>query len=264
MLPIYIMTRGRPNKQITMEHLPDDAKRMVSLVCNHDEVTDYVDAGWDEYLLPADDSVKDYSSKMQFCLDMIRDHDRGKGIIMDDDLWFDIRRTDAQKLRKPTHPDELLPMFNKILTLLDSTPLVGIHPRQFGHAKPLPYVENGKVVCVQAVNLNLFPANFPRVDRWPILSDVWLNCGLLSRGYGNKLITEFVVDWAPVMADGGCSSYRDHEMQKQGCLMLEEEFGPYLKVVKKKTKSDGFGGERYDFNVQWKRLYAAGAAKRSV
>lgn len=263
MIPIFIMTRDRAHKQITMKHLPEAIASQVKLVVSNLDVPAYEKAGWAKHLLIAPVSVVSYSTKMQYCIDMIR-ASGGKGIIMDDDLWFDIRISGQNKLRKPEHPDEILPMFELIEELLETTPLVGIHPRQFGHAKPLPYVENGKVVCVQAINLNLFPKDFPRVDYFPILSDVWLNCGLLSRGYGNKLITEYVVDWGPVMSEGGCSSYRDAEMQKEGCLLLENDFGPYLKVVKKQTKSDGFGGERYDFNVQWKRLYASGVSKRHI
>ena len=198
--------------------------------------------------------VDNYSKKMQWCIDEIK-LDGGKGIIMDDDLWFDIRRNDAEKLRKPEHKDELLGMFRMIEELLEDTALVGVHPRQFGHAKPLPYVENGKMVCVHAINTSLLPDNFPRVDGFPILSDVRLVAGLLARGIPNKLITQYVVDWAPCMADGGCSDYRTHEMQREGCEQLAEMFGPYLKVKIKETKNDGFGGERYDFTCRWRDLY---------
>ena len=255
----YIMTKGRVNKQITLDHLPDKIKENTFLICDKTEALKH-----EHQTIHAPSSVIDYSTKMQWIIDMIRERDNGIGVIMDDDLWFDIRIQDKEKLRKPKNKDELLPLFEQLEQLLITTPLVGVHPRQFGHAKPLPYVSNGKIVCLQAINTNLFPSNFPAVDEFPILSDVRLNCGLLSRGYENKLITNFVVDWAPCMAEGGCSSYRDYEMQKKGCEMLGNMFEPFLKVVKKKSKNDGFNGERYDFNVQWKRMYAEGLSKRSI
>jgi hypothetical protein len=250
------MSRGRANKQITVEHLPSEICQDVHIICNHDEGEEYEKHNkLALHIVPAPPEIDNYSKKMQWCIDEIRDKCDGKGIIMDDDLWFDIRRTDAEKLRKPEHKDELLEMFRMIELLLEDTALVGIHPRQFGHAKPLPYVENGKMVCVHAINTSLLPDNFPRVDGFPILSDVRLVAGLLARGIPNKLITQYVVDWAPCMADGGCSDYRTHEMQREGCEQLAEMFGPYLKVKIKETKNDGFGGERYDFTCRWRDLY---------
>lgn len=252
----YIMSSGRANNQITWDHLPADIKGRTSIVCNPGEYQDYTAGGPHNraHIIEPPEEINDYSKKMQWLIDLIKE-DTGIGAIMDDDLWFDIRRDDAEKLRKPMTNDEILPMFEQVEALLQDTALVGIHPRQFGHNKELPYVENGKMVCFHAINTRLWPAHFPRVDGFPILSDVRLVAGLLARGVPNKLITTFVVDWAPCMADGGCSDYRTHEMQKQGCEQLEEMFGPYLKVKKKTTKGDGFGGERYDFTCRWKDLY---------
>ena len=247
---LYIMTRGRANKQITLKHIPPSFYSKTYLVCPKSEVLEH-----EHMTFSVPTKIDNYSKKMQFLIDHIRNEDNGIGVIMDDDIWFDKRIVGQEKLRKPIDEHEVCDMFSEMEHLLQTTALVGVHPRQMGQNKELPFVCNGKIICVQGINTNLFPRNMPRVDKYPILSDVWLNCELLSRGIGNKLITTWVQDHASCQAPGGCSIYRTPEMQKECCEELERKFAPYFKVVKKTAKNNWLGGERYDFRCQWKRLF---------
>jgi hypothetical protein len=210
------------------------------------------------------DYVKNYSDKMQWIL-MDGMHDgNDKAVILDDDLVFSTRyRTPKGKPGLLTaKPDDDFAMqkvktqFDFMEELLDDTPLVGIHPRQMGHMAPLPYKENGKIVCIQGINRRLIPRI--KINYFPILSDVFLNANLLARGLGNKIITGICVDWGTCQAPGGCSIYRTPAMQKQACEALERMYGPYITVKKKESKNGWLGGERYDFVGQWKKLGASG------
>lgn len=247
---LLIMTRGRVGKQRTLESIPTAWLDRTMLVAPIKELGRHFHT---TFGVP--DWVDNYSKKFQYIIDgnVVDDN---KVVILDDDLVFSKRVGD--KLLKVRDKEELNEMFELMDELLDTTALVGVHPRQMGHTKPTPYVENGKVICIQGVNRELC-APMPRVDRFPILADVILNCTLLSRGIGNKLITSFVQDWGSCQAPGGCSLYRTPEMQKEAVEWVAKEFAPYAKaVVKKPKQAKWLGDERVDLTVQWKRMYMNG------
>jgi hypothetical protein len=203
--------------------------------------------------------VTNYSQKVQWALQYIADSHNGKGIIMDDDLWFD-KRVEVPagvKLLKIDHVDELNSMFEEVYAHMEQVALTSIHPRMMGQHAPLPYKEVGKVVCFQAVNTLLFPKGvIPIVDYEPILADVFLNLHLLSRGCKNRLVTRFVMNWGPSQAVGGCD-YRTIEMQAEATARVAEMYGPYAKQVWKKAKKENWLGAdgRPDLRIQWKELY---------
>jgi hypothetical protein len=259
---LYIMSRGRSTKQTTLHNIPLEWQKRTYVVHNNDESEQYSHI---PQAIPAPTWVQNYSDKMQYLIDRIELHDGGIGVIMDDDLWFNKRIEGQEKLRKPENASESSEIWQQMEQLLQNTALVGIHPRQMGHNKKLPYVENGKIICVQGINTHLFPGDFERVNHYPILSDVWLNCQLLSRGVGNKLITTWVQDHGSCQAPGGCSIYRTPDMQRECCEALETKFSPHFKTVIKEPKSAKWmGGKRYDFRVQWKRMYEEGRSKRNL
>jgi hypothetical protein len=205
--------------------------------------------------------VKNYSDKFKYLVELDDGHD--KAVIIDDDLKFSVPYiNDNGDRRLQTVPDEASAIeagFWYMEKLLTDTALVSFHPRQMGHTKEPPYVENGKVVCAQGINRRLV-GHIPDLDRFPILADVILNATLLERGIGNKLITTLFIDWYPCQAPGGCSETRTAEVQAEACYWLEERFGPYIKAVEKEAASGWLGGKRVDFRGQWKKLYAAGVA----
>lgn len=257
---LYIMTRGRVGAQRTLQSIPSNYLARTYLVCPSDESTLH-----SHQTIGVPSFVDNYSKKMKWIVEDGMGDENEKAVIIDDDLIFS---------RRITHPDgrpglktiageeinQLMPqLFQYIEFLLDDTALVGVHPRQMGHQAPLPFKENGKVICVQGINRRLV-GNIPDLDRFPILSDVILNATLLSRGQGNKIVTSFCQDWGPSQAPGGCSDYRTPAMQREACIWLANRFGPYIKFVEKESKNGWLGGVRADFVGQWKKLYDAGVA----
>ncbi len=265
---LYIMTRGRVGKQYTLSRLPEKWKAKTFLVCPDQEVILHAAAGETCGVIPAHPYVKDYSTKFQWILDgmpVSYEYDNvldkeDKAVIMDDDLVFSKRNAEG-KLITIRDPEELSPMFDQMEALLDTYPLVGVHPRQMGqHTKP-PYVENGRIICIQGINRRLIGQ--VKVDQYPILADVVLNCTLLARGQRNAIISTFFQDHGPCQAEGGCSIYRTGEMQNRAVDYIAQRFGPFARTVQRHTISGWLQDEkgvRNDYTCQWKRLHAAGAA----
>ena len=180
-----------------------------------------------------------------------------KCVIMDDDLRFATREGD--KLLAVATKDQQTKLEDAFISLyrhLDHVPLASFHPRMMAQDKPLPYVENGKVICMQAINRKVVENVW--VKAFPILADVALNLWILSRGLGNRLITDVVLDFGSCQAPGGCSLTRTAEMQKQAVKYYAELYAPYFKEIKKKPKGTTWladeEGYRTDFRCQWKKL----------
>lgn len=249
-MQLLIMTRGRIGKQRTLQSIPTAWLERTHLVVPAEEHGKH-----EHKTIPVPEWVDNYSKKFQYIIDG-RAIDDNKVVILDDDLVFS-KRVEG-KLLKVQDKEELDTMFQTMEAMLDETALVSVHPRQMGHLAPLPYAENSKVICIQGVNRTLCNP-MPRVDQFPILADVVLNCTLLSRGMGNKLITTFCQDHGSCQAPGGCSIYRTPEMQKEAVEYVADRFAPFAKAVTKRPKqAKWMGDERTDLRVQWKKLYAWG------
>jgi hypothetical protein len=256
---LYIMTRGRVGKQTTLAQLPKAWKEKTWLVCPESEKHDH-----QSILAPP--YIDNYSRKFQWIMqgmefgDFAYRHDENdKAVILDDDLVFSKKNADG-KLITIRDPEELSPMFEQMEKLLDDYPLVGVHPRQMGQDAPEPFVENGRIICIQGINRALIGK--VRVDQFPILADVVLNLTLLARGDGNVLLTTFFQDHGPCQAPGGCSIYRTAAMQRDAVNYLVDRFGPFVKGVERRVKTQWLQdseGVRYDYRAQWKALHRAGA-----
>ncbi len=268
---LYIMTRGRIGTQRTYLSIPYSWRDKCWLVVPEEEHEQHYTLGGDDdfgkkiptIAVPA--SVTNYSEKMKWIIEDGMEDGEEVCCILDDDLVFSRQYIkDDGKVGLMTltgaECERILTLFGYMEILLEDTALVGVHPRQMGHLQKPPYNDNGKVICVQGINRRLV-GTIPDIDRFPILADVVLNATLLERGQGNKIITTFFQDWGSCNAPGGCSEYRTPAMQAEACYWLEERFGPYIKAVEKEAKSGWLGGKRVDFRGQWKKLYAAGAAR---
>lgn len=181
-------------------------------------------------------------------------------VILDDDLVFSTYHMNG-KLMTQRDPEQIGPMFDQIEVLLDEFPLVGVHPRQNAqNSHAMRYVKNGRIICIQGINRE--SVGKVKVDQFPILADVVLNCTLLARGQSNAIITTYFQDHGPCQAPGGCSLYRTPDMQRRAVEYLSARFPGFVKAIHRVTKGANWLGEngRTDYVAQWKRLNAAGVA----
>ena len=255
---LYIMTRGRVGKQFTLSRLPERWKAKTWLVSD--------DEGHTHQQIRTPSFVTNYSKKFQWILDDFPELENSgwaiprtdKAVILDDDLVFSKEDKDGRILTI-TDPEQVGELFDQMEVLLDTYPLVGVHPRQMGHNTEPPFVENGRIICIQGINRRLIGK--VKVDQFPILADVVLNLTLLARGQKNALITTHFQDHGPCQAPGGCSIYRTPEMQRAAVDYLQNRFPGFVKTVTRRPKTATWlGAERYDYTAQWKKLHRAGAA----
>lgn len=260
---IYILTRGRVGNQVTLNSIPKDMLPRTWLVASHGELHNY------PRVIEAPKHVDDYNKKFAYVMGTVTTPNE-QYAILDDDLNFAKRIEGTEKLRKLTlseDEDELREMFAQVEYHLQTTVLVGIHPRQMGHAQPLPYVINTKVLRMQAINNALLPETkcLEDVLKFPILADIILTCTLLEQGLENRVITTYVQDHKSSNAPGGCSLYRTLAMQTAAVQWVAQRFAPFAKAVIKRPKTAKWlADERLDLTIQWKKLHAYGKSKRTV
>lgn len=256
---LYIMSRGRAGKITTLQWIPPEWITRTQIICGYWEVDEYVAAHGSALVQGAAPHVKNYSEKFQWIME--RHLDGGdKCVILDDDLVFSRRSADNPKSLISLKPGQTVEgLFEYMDFLLDDHPLVGVHPRQMGQNTKPPFVLNGRIICIQGINRNV--CDDIKVDQHPILADVVLNCTLLSHGHPNAIITTYFQDHGPCQAPGGCSEYRNAEMQRSAVAYLAERWPGYVKAVEKSPKVAKWMGEtRPDYTCQWKKLYQAGVA----
>lgn len=266
---LFIMSRGRPNKQFTLKNLPPSWRDRTILVVPEYEYLAYVRDNPDVMVAVVPDTVTNYSQKFQYILDGLPYSDQfndrrwdhnDKAVILDDDLVFS-QKTAEGKLISVKDPEQNAGLFELMEKMLEKVPLVGVHPRQMGQHAKQPFVWNGRVICIQGINRRLIGK--VKVDDLPILADVILNCTLLSRGQPNALITTYFQDHGPCQAPGGCSIYRTPEMQRNAAEYIAKRFAPFARTVVRRPKvAKWMGDERIEFTVQWKKMYENGVAMK--
>lgn len=270
---IVIMTRGRVHNQWTVKSIPE-VRRADTYFCCPPEEADELEELYNLPAIPFEHPNPNQSNKFQWLLERNMFPAEDKICILDDDLIFSRReelpdRTSLRQIKPEDDIRYLIELFDLIEMNLSDVPQVGVHPRQMGQETEPPYHENGKCITVYGVNRRMieelgFNKDW-RVDYLPIFGDVFLNCHVLSSGGSNRLITQYLVDWKPSQAPGGCSIYRTPELQEQAVDKLVELFGPYVKkVIKKPKASKWLGDERVDFRTQWKKMAAVGRANRGL
>jgi hypothetical protein len=250
MIPIFIPTKGRVYKQVTLDSI---GKENAFVVCPKHEVQQHelmgrkvIDRG----------EVTGINNVRQFILEYAMEAQYDKILILDDDLIFNTRASaDAPNLRKVTS-EETAELFNRMDKLLDEYVHVGVSPRQMNDKHFPDTVKYGmRQNAVHAIRPEIIHGLGIRYDAMELMEDYYVTLELFKRGHGNAVIVDWTWDQRGASgAAGGCSSYRNAELQERASLALAEKFPDYVKAVQKETKTGWDGMKtRWDVRVQWRK-----------
>jgi len=253
MIPIYIPTRGRINKQTTWQSIGPEAREHAVLVCPQEEVQAHINNG--RYCLNRGD-IKGINNVRQFIVDHAVERGHDKVLILDDDLVFGRRAMpDAPNLRKTTQ-EEMHELWERMDRMLNSYVHVGLSPRQMND-KHFPHLfkEGMRQNAVHGIQPKVLHKENIRYDTMQLMEDYYVTLSLFSKGYPNYVIVDWTWDQRGASgAAGGCSSYRNAELQEQASLALAAAFPDHVKAVQKETKTGWDGMKtRWDVRVQWRK-----------
>jgi hypothetical protein len=185
--------------------------------------------------------------------------------MIDDDQVFFKRIGDSIKLEAMSK-DEVGKMIVEMEGLTMLYPMVGLSARQGNNHMEEPYLRTAsRVHNHYALDLAVLRRENIRFDTMQLMEDFYVNLRLLFAGYETAKVVDRCWNQSESNASGGCSSYRNAEMQEQASKFLAKQFPSVVTVVEKKTKGGWFdGGIRYDVRIQWKKAMELGKQGASI
>lgn len=253
MIPIFIPTRGRIQKQTTWDSIGPHAREYARLVCPDDEVTYHHLEGRSCLNRGA---VKGINNVRQFIVDYAVDKGYDKIIILDDDLIFNRRIVNTLPHLRKTQQAEMSELWDIMSGYLDRYVHVGVSPRQMNDKHfPHTFKEGMRQNAVHGIQPKVLHKEGIRYDAVELMEDYYVTLSLFQKGYPNAVITDWTWDQRGASgASGGCSIYRDADLQEKASKTLAELFPKHVKALQKETKTGWDGMKtRWDVRVQWRK-----------
>jgi hypothetical protein len=279
---IFVPTRGRVDKQITLKQLPDSILRRVVIACHPGEESDHkrIWAGKVKGVLPI--SANHIGEVRQKCIDL---SPTNHIIFVDDSLDFHVR-SESEKGRTTKYPLKVMSslhfedstldyhmngMFNWISDKLHTGRfgMVGVSRRSNNaHRLDQEIAHNDRVCSFWGINRILFNTlpNNPKFSDFPIKEDFYVMLHFLINGI--PTITTYKYAYGRVGGSnsaGGCSLYRNIEMSVKTANMLKEQFPDFITLRNKGTKSwsGEFGNTTVDVTMHCKKAFESSKNKQN-
>jgi len=257
-ITIIIPTKGRLHNQKTLSQLAPKLLERTIIVVEPDEWFDhYMEYGnkCKVYSLP--NTIKGIANKRQHCIDVCKTEYL---FMLDDDLAFFKRQEGSVKLDKCSD-DNQYNMFSLLLSWMDTDgyPLVGVSARQGNNHTSEFYKEATRQMNFHGIHIPPFRKLNLKFNSITLMEDFHLVLSLLTQGIPNRVLYGYCWNQLGSGAEGGCSTYRTPELQKECAEQLEFDYPDFVTVVEKTNKTGWKGMQtRTDVRVQWKKAYEWG------
>jgi hypothetical protein len=241
---IYIVSSGRPSKQITAAQISPKSKYLVTTVVPEKEQNDYLETQTtSSYLSHNKFGICD---TRQFLLEYVERSPTSKLIVLDDDLTFYKRLEQGNFIK--ANPEQVEEMFDEIYLKLDQFAHIGVCDKFMSHAQPRDYITNGRYNQVLGYNLELFPRPIPKY-RVMVGEEQDFNLQLLSKGKESCILTEWSKSTTNY-AKGGCEQWRTAEVEKAAHEKIVKLW-PGICTLKENKSTIS----KTSLAIQWKKAY---------
>ena len=264
---IYVVSRSRANlvgkNQSTINFIPKNQE--VTYVIPTDQNAKYVNSlSWFENVNIMTMDYDGIAHKRQLIAEHVRNQSGETFMVIDDDVKFFQRKSEEDWHLEDIDKDEWQKMMNLIENLLTEGGYshIGVSMREgnnrFG-VVPRGHVEDSVRTC-RALAYRVDDFLSVEHQRVKIMEDFDVNLQLLKSGkkIGN-LIYYCQNQFGGTGLKGGCSDYRDLEMQAEAAQALADLHPGIVEVVDKKNKSSGEMSVRKDVKIQWKKAAQEGS-----
>ena len=259
---IYIPSTGRANKQTTVGSLPQSILDKTFLVVPRDQYDDYHKSVGHLVDIIAPALPQGIGPTRQWCVeDCLKSNDR-KVLMLDDDLVFAMRRRDQPTKFTDAQDQDIVNAIAVLEASLDDYSHVGMSTREGGNRYTEPFDFNTRLLRVLGYRTDILDENDISFERIPVMEDFYVSLSLLTDGYTNAKLNWMVQNQNGSGLQGGCSTYRDMEMQALAAHTLHAAFPDFVTVVQKETKGAWGGGVRTDVRIQWKKALQYGILGR--
>ena len=274
---IFIPSYQRPGRQLTFERLPSELKRIARIV---------VSTG-DPYLKKYQKNfiknivtcpLKGIGATRQWILEQCFDNGFCKFAFMfDDDMKFGVR--DSSMSIKDCSGKDILDMVLLLRSWLEAGFVhVGVSQR-FGNNRILDSfseitrMNNAYAFRVReiislgrkhGIGFNELEKKYNK-GKPLVMEDFHMTLRLLRLGYKNRVTYTYCWSQEKSGDVGGCSTYRDDELQKRSANFLKKEHPLFVTVLEKESK-EIWGGFKFkirtDVNISWKKSFGVDKRKK--
>ena len=249
-MKIYIPTYKRTDSQVTIVNMPNKLKDLSYLVIKkeeHEELKKY----HNKFVIVPDE-IDNIGKTRQYIIDNSTDKTL---LFLDDDLKFFKRLDNTTKL-KPCEQNQFIELYNWFKEKLEQGfPMVGLSSQQGNHLHKGNEIQLSRIFSVYALNIEILKKFNIRFDEMELMEDFNVALRLIKNGFLTVINTQFAHGQKSSNAKGGCSEYRNLERQSKAARTLVKRHSPFVKLVKKKTKSWEGMQEREDVMIYWKKAY---------
>lgn len=267
----YIPTRNRAGMQNTIDFLPKEILKDTFLVCDKNQVKDYISLGKKNINKNSvisfppnygDNIINRYgcfSDKKQWILDNATEDYL---YFLDDDLKFSIRKKGKLVNANLEETKEAFKIMNDWLE--KQIAHVALSSREGNNRVEEDYVENSRATRVVGFNIKILREEEIKLNRLLLMADFDVTLALLKKGYRNRVLFSYANGQRKSNDAGGCSLYRSPETMKIAALRLSFLNKGLVKVKRKTTVKPWAGfesNERYDVTISWKKAFYFGKAR---
>lgn len=182
--------------------------------------------------------------------------------MMDDDLTFLAREQHSLGLHNATTA-EISAMFREARgQFKENIAAVGISDRLGNNRESAAYVDITRMNDTYIIDSEVYFAENITFAPYPdiLAEDYHVTLCLLNAGYKNRVLFNFAKTDRGRNAPGGCSQYRNYDMQRKASMWMAEHHPEVSIKVKtshnwKNFDSKGENAHRVDMLIQWKKAY---------
>lgn len=260
MTRLFIPTRGRVGNQPTYDTLVQTGIE-TTLICPPEEVEAHWKSGRDALACPA----VGITATREWI--MYQAHRGDKVMMFDDDLRFATRRLDDFTKFVPNDLKQNRIMLDRLETMLDQVPLVGLCNRGGANNTPrqnCPVAMNKRLFDVQCFDASWFHDE-GITYRQSFMEDFDICLQAHLKGYPSAMLTTHTKDnIGGANAGGGCSIYRTAEGQAKAAHQLAERWPGFVSLREVNAKDGGHWATRIDVKVMWVQAFKAGCELRDL
>lgn len=241
---IYIPTRGRVDRQVTLRSLPKTLLERTYLVAPKEEVKALKAIHPNVLVQPS--NISNIAEKRHWIL---KQHEGDKLMMIDDDCAF-YARGEKGLLKEYATDKILVKLFKWVEKSLDAYAHVGISSRMGNNHVEEDLVKNTRMMHALAYHVPTLLENV-KFKRVLVREDFDYTLQLLRKGYENVVRYDVCVAPGSYGAIGGCSDERTVELSDEQAEKLASLHPGLVKVVQKDYK----GVPRKEVIVYWKKAF---------
>lgn len=254
---VVVPSTGRADKMSTLDWLPQKLLPHTVVACRPMEVSTYRDSittmGFAEV------RVRPTPPGIHRARQFITHKAKTRYVLqVSDDLRFAIREGPGSVSLREATRQEVGAGLGQLLTWMqrDGFAHVGMSTRGGNNRVEEPYKDVTRMNDVYGHDTNVLHEHDVRWDRLQVMEDFDVTLQLLRLGYPNRVLYLMCWDQPATNHDGGCSTYRTPEVQKEGAFGLKELHPEFVRTRRASASNwEGFPEERWDVTCYWKKAY---------